>query len=124
MNRISHFPTATEVPQFNFLKTGLIAVLVALGFSLLPSFHGPGGTSEVNTIADEKNTATTTSPSDFPNIKIKNFGQMDEHFYRGAQPKPDDYGALSKLGTKTIVDLRDDPTSYEKPKAEAAHSIT
>ena len=25
--------------------------------------------------------------SSFPNIKIKNFGQMDERFYRGARPK-------------------------------------
>lgn len=45
---------------------------------------------------------------------------MDEHFYRGAQPSPDDYRALAALGIKTIIDLRDDPTSYEKKDAEAA----
>jgi protein tyrosine/serine phosphatase len=56
----------------------------------------------------------------FSGIKIKNFGQMDERFYRGAQPKQEDYSSLAALGIRTIVDLRDDPTSYEKPAAEAS----
>src|SRR5258705_11825681 len=56
----------------------------------------------------------------FPGIKIKNFGQMDERFYRGAQPKEQDYAALAALGIRTIIDLRDDPTSYEKAATEAA----
>lgn len=60
-----------------------------------------------------------TTPADFPNIKIGNFGQMDERFYRGAQPLPEDYQALKDLGVKTIVDLRNDPTEYEKTAAEA-----
>lgn len=59
-------------------------------------------------------------PNKFPNIKIKNFGQMDERFYRGAQPKESEYKDLAALGIKTIIDLRDDPTSYEKRAAEAA----
>ena len=53
------------------------------------------------------------------NIKIKNFGQMDERFYRGAQPKEKDYESLNALGVKTVIDLRDDPESYEKQKVEA-----
>jgi tyrosine-protein phosphatase SIW14 len=60
-----------------------------------------------------------TSPSQFPNIKIKNFGQMDTNYFRGGQPKKEDYKALSELGINTIVDLRNDPTDYEKPAAEA-----
>src|SRR2546425_4964567 len=56
----------------------------------------------------------------FPSIGIKNFGQMDEHFYRGAQPQESDYKGLAALGIKTIVDLRDDPASYEKRAAEAS----
>jgi len=56
----------------------------------------------------------------FSAIRIKNFGQMDERFYRGAQPKEEDYKDLAALGIKTIIDLRDDPTSYEKTAAEAA----
>lgn len=59
-------------------------------------------------------------PNKFSNIRIKNFGQMDERFYRGAQPKESDYKDLAALGIKTIIDLRDDPTSYEKRAVEAA----
>ena len=53
-------------------------------------------------------------------VKIKNFGQMDDRFYRGAQPKEEDYKQLAAIGIKTIIDLRDDPTEYEKREAEAA----
>ncbi len=60
-----------------------------------------------------------TSPGSFPNVKIKNFGQMDERYYRGAQPEPGDYQSLADLGIKTVVDLRNDPTDYEKSAAEA-----
>src|SRR5215218_8673653 len=64
-------------------------------------------------------TQAQTSPSAFPSIKVNNFGQMDENYYRGAQPLPDDYASLAALGIKTIVDLRDDPTDYERSAAEA-----
>jgi protein tyrosine phosphatase (PTP) superfamily phosphohydrolase (DUF442 family) len=55
----------------------------------------------------------------FPNIKIKNFGQMDANYYRGGQPKEDQYRSLKDLGVTTIIDLRNDPESYEKPTAES-----
>ncbi|MFN6964154.1 MAG: fused DSP-PTPase phosphatase/NAD kinase-like protein [Pyrinomonadaceae bacterium] len=60
-----------------------------------------------------------TSPSQFEGIKIGNFGQMTDKYYRGAQPMPDDYASLAKLGINTIIDLRNDPTDYEKSAAEA-----
>lgn len=55
----------------------------------------------------------------FPNVKIINFGQMDERFYRGGQPLPGDYQSLKDLGIKTVIDLRNDPTDYEKAAVEA-----
>jgi tyrosine-protein phosphatase SIW14 len=65
-------------------------------------------------------TAAQTSPStEFKNVKIGNFGQMDEGYYRGAQPVESDYQALKDLGVKTVIDLRNDPMSYEKPAVEA-----
>jgi tyrosine-protein phosphatase SIW14 len=51
-------------------------------------------------------------------IKIKNFGQMDERFYRGGQPKEKDYKDLALLGIRTVIDLREDPEEYEKPLVE------
>ena len=65
-------------------------------------------------------TAAAQSPGKFPNIKIDNFGQMSERFYRGAQPKEEDYKALAALGIQTIIDLRNDPQAYAKVSAEAA----
>jgi protein tyrosine phosphatase (PTP) superfamily phosphohydrolase (DUF442 family) len=62
---------------------------------------------------------TPATKGSFPSVKIKNFGQMDDRFYRGAQPKEEDYQALADLGIKTVIDLRDEPTSYEKGDVEA-----
>jgi protein tyrosine/serine phosphatase len=53
-------------------------------------------------------------------IKIKNFGQMDERFFRGARPKTKDLHALAALGVTTIIDLTDNSREYEQPAAEAA----
>ena len=52
-------------------------------------------------------------------ISIKNFGQMDDRFFRGGQPKENQYKALADLGIKTVIDLRDDPKDYEKTSVEA-----
>jgi len=60
----------------------------------------------------------TTSPEN-PRIRIKNFGQMDDRFFRGAQPKESDYKDLAQLGIRTIIDLREDPEAYEKRMAES-----
>ncbi len=52
-------------------------------------------------------------------IRIKNFGQMDERFYRGSQPEEKDYKDLAALGIKTVIDLRNDPQQYERPMVES-----
>lgn len=62
---------------------------------------------------------TTNSNAALSNISIKNFGQMDDRFYRGGQPKEEEFQELKALGVKTVVDLRDDPQSYEKRAVEA-----
>jgi protein tyrosine/serine phosphatase len=61
-----------------------------------------------------------TNVSSFPDIKIDNFGQMDEHFYRGSRPKPEEFKNLAALGIKTIIDLTDNSREREKPAVEAA----
>lgn len=57
--------------------------------------------------------------SSFSNIKIKNFGQMGERFYRGARPKDEDYKALAAIGINTVIDLTDNSKEYEQPAVEA-----
>lgn len=39
---------------------------------------------------------------------INNFGQINENYYRGAQPYAADFPALKKMGIKTIIDLQKD----------------
>jgi protein tyrosine phosphatase (PTP) superfamily phosphohydrolase (DUF442 family) len=56
----------------------------------------------------------------FPNIKISNFGQMDQNFYRGARPKSDDFKNLAALGIQTVIDLTDNSREREQPAVEAA----
>lgn len=56
----------------------------------------------------------------FSDVKIKNFGQMDDRFYRGARPKDHDFKALAAMGIKTVIDLTDNSREYEQPAAEAA----
>jgi protein tyrosine phosphatase (PTP) superfamily phosphohydrolase (DUF442 family) len=78
--------------------------------------------SSITTFAQESEAPKPeiTSAVDVADVKIKNFGQMDDRFYRGAQPKEKDYKQLAALGIKTIIDLREDPEAYEKREAEAA----
>lgn len=38
---------------------------------------------------------------------LHNFGQLNDHVYRGAQPSSAGFAELAKLGVKTIVDLRE-----------------
>jgi len=63
--------------------------------------------------------AFSQEQANLSNVSIKNFGQMDDRFFRGGQPKEDEYQELAALGIKTVIDLRDDPTSYEKGSVEA-----
>jgi protein tyrosine/serine phosphatase len=58
-------------------------------------------------------------PADISSVQIKNFGQMDDRFFRGGQPREDQYKELAALGIKTVIDLTDDPKPYEKQNVEA-----
>lgn len=53
-------------------------------------------------------------------VDVDNFGKVTDFYYRGAQPKGDEYSQLAAIGVKTIVDLRNDPMDYAKALAEQA----
>jgi protein tyrosine phosphatase (PTP) superfamily phosphohydrolase (DUF442 family) len=124
MSRNDHTVLSLRGQGAKYWRLGIAALLLILAFSFLPSQPENATLLEGETSAGENMTSdvapTVTMPSAFPNVHIKNFGQMDENFYRGAQPNPDDYKTLAALGIKTIIDLRDDPTTYEKTRSEAA----
>src|SRR5436190_2193266 len=41
-------------------------------------------------------------------IRIDNFGVINDNYYRGAQPKDEDYRDLAMIGVKTVIDLTKD----------------
>ncbi len=52
--------------------------------------------------------AQTRSGRDLTNVRIDNFGEVNAHYYRGAQPEGQDYSDLKALGIKTVIDLTQD----------------
>ncbi len=73
--------------------------------------------SQINAFSQE--TQKTDVSPDVSKVTIKNFGQMDSRFFRGAQPKENDYSQLAALCIKTVIDLQDEPRAYEKQNVEA-----
>ena len=69
--------------------------------------------SQISAVSQEAQKAEITG------VKIKNFGQMDERFFRGGQPKKEQFQQLAALGIKTVIDLRDNPKEYAKESVEA-----
>jgi tyrosine-protein phosphatase SIW14 len=53
-------------------------------------------------------------------VDVENFGQVTDFYYRGSQPKGEEYNQLATIGVKTIIDLRDDPKDYAKELTEHA----
>lgn len=76
-------------------------------------------TSATSSVAATVDYSSPMAPKAFPNITIENFGQMDERFYRGAQPTAEQYKALKEFGINTIIDLRKDNEDYSKQTVES-----
>lgn len=60
--------------------------------------------------------AATTAPAripEVPGVSIKNFGKVNDHFYRGSQPTEEEVAQLKRLGVKTVIDLRKDKVPQE-----------
>jgi tyrosine-protein phosphatase SIW14 len=53
-------------------------------------------------------------------IQIGNFGKVNDHYFRGSQPKGSDYRNLAALGVKTVIDLQRDGPSNEASDVSAA----
>jgi|SRR5579883_1409221 len=64
--------------------------------------------------------AETKPRPDLSRIHIKNFGETNEQYYRGAQPDDRDYPDLAAIGVKTVIDLTRDGRAEEKTEVERA----
>ena len=84
---------------------GLVLMLLAL--ALTPATSLIAGAQQ--TAQDPA--ATTT---------IKNFGKVDDNYYRGSQPSKVQMEELKRLGVKTIIDLRKDKVASASDWATGA----
>jgi tyrosine-protein phosphatase SIW14 len=53
-------------------------------------------------------------------IRIDNFARVNDHYYRGAQPRGSDYAGLAALGVKTVIDLQTEGESPGEARAVEA----
>ena len=54
------------------------------------------------------------------NIRIDNFGQINDTYFRGAQPSDQDYRDLAAVGVKTVIDLTRDGRENEASLVQQA----
>jgi tyrosine-protein phosphatase SIW14 len=52
--------------------------------------------------------ASPARMTETPGVSIKNFGRVNDHYYRGSQPSQEEFAQLKRLGIKTVIDLRKD----------------
>jgi tyrosine-protein phosphatase SIW14 len=74
----------------------------------------------VPAIAETPTPAAASAGAALSQIRIGNFGKVNDNYYRGAQPKGSDYRDLAALGVKTVIDLQIDGPSKEGADVQAA----
>ena len=84
-----------------FLRLSTAVLAVACSFPLIAQ------TSQPNQV---KNAGLAVT---LPSIHIKNFGQINTNYYRGAQPEGQDFAELKALGVKTVINLIKDEKGEE-----------
>jgi tyrosine-protein phosphatase SIW14 len=57
--------------------------------------------------------AVASTTASLSQIKIDNFGKINDTYYRGGQPSGRDYNDLATIGIKTVLDLQKDGRSDE-----------
>src|SRR3712207_3969440 len=86
-------------------RSRLAAVAIALALAAGATAAITRGASEAQESAPPVVMSAQTLA---PQVNIKNFGRVNENFYRGAQPDAEGFAELKKLGVKTVIDLRED----------------
>ena len=64
--------------------------------------------------------AQTKANAELAKVRIKNFGRINDNYFRGAQPSSGDYPDLASIGVKTVIDLTSDGRADEKGFVERA----
>ena len=89
-------------PKAHFLRAGIVLVVAVLMFAGMSEFAA-------SRQADKDASSATAHPiaQKIPTPGILNFGEVTPSLFRGAQPSPDGFDSLKKLGVDIVVDLRD-----------------
>src|SRR5262245_24526373 len=64
--------------------------------------------------------STAAASANLSQVRIDNFGRVNDNYYRGAQPVGRDYTDLAAIGVKTLVNLTSDADPAERAMAERA----
>jgi len=92
--------------------------LLAVPFLVATAFVG--GTPAPSATEIVATHYSSMGPMSLGGVSISNFGVVDGHIFRGAQPSGSDYADLARVGVKTVIDLREDARSDSRAMAEAA----
>ena len=87
------------------LTRRLAAVVVVLGI---------GGYAAQTVVAASPAAGATANAAALARVRIDNFGQVDDNYYRGAQPDGRDFSDLAAIGIKTVIDLTADGRGDER----------
>jgi tyrosine-protein phosphatase SIW14 len=102
----------SKLPGRALAVAGLLAASLSLQAVVLGAATPPAPVAAIS--------ATASDAVALANIRISNFGQVNQNYYRGAQPKGRDYQDLAALGVKTVIDLTKDGRDDEPGLVEAA----
>jgi len=86
------------------------SVAFVLGLLGTPALAAEGTTTVTPAVADLRSA-----------VSIFNFGQISQTYFRGGELKGRDAEDLSRLGVKTVIDLRSD-SDYEAEEAQLVSS--
>jgi len=98
---------------FRYLYFPILIITVIFSFST-------GTKADLNGKGDGTTGDSSKAGTHRNDVGVENFGQVTDFFFRGAQPKSDEYQKLAALGIKTIIDLRNDPKEYAREFCERA----
>jgi protein tyrosine/serine phosphatase len=77
------------------------------------------GAAAQTTAQSSVQAAAQSSPPPQP-TSIKNFGKVNDNYYRGSQPDATQFQDLKRLGVKTVIDLREDKLAAASDWARTA----
>ena len=91
------------------MKTYTLTFLVAL------SLAAPASAKTAKTPVTPAASQAIAVPS---NIRIDNFGRLSGNYFRGAQPRGQDFASLAGLGVKLVIDLAQEGDINERANVE------